>query len=51
MDKAAKKVRTESSTDNGVLEECKKEVRMIFQIITCKMNTNYPRYNVTYVIE
>jgi hypothetical protein len=29
MDKAAKKVRTESSSDSGILEECKKEVRMI----------------------
>ncbi|CAG8901412.1 unnamed protein product [Penicillium egyptiacum] len=26
MDKAAKKVRTESSSDSGILEECKKEV-------------------------
>ncbi|KAF4769163.1 hypothetical protein HAV15_008758 [Penicillium sp. str.  len=25
MDKAAKKVRTESSSDSGILEECKKE--------------------------
>jgi hypothetical protein len=51
MDKVAKKVRTESSTDSGVLEECKKEVRIISQMITCKKSTNYPRYNVTYAIE
>lgn len=51
MDKAAKKVRTESSTDSGVLEECKKEVRIICQVTTCKKSTNYPRYNVTYAIK
>lgn len=51
MDKTAKKVRTESSTDDGILEECKKEVGIICQMFICEEKANCPRYNVAYAIE
>ena len=40
MEKAAKKVRTVSSTDSGVLEECKKEVRGICSMLICRNETD-----------